>query len=213
MRRGKLVLAVVVGAAGITALLQADSQENDKPMGKAELGRPAPDFELKDVYGNAFRLSDFTKKKQVVVLEWINQDCPVSRRCHEQTIMQDAYRKYAGKDVVWLAVDTTHGVKPERNRVYSAERALAYPILHDVDGKVGRAYSAKTTPHMYVIDAKGVLVYRGALDDDPHGRKEFKERANYMVDALDAVLDGKSVARAQTDPYGCGVKYPPEKKD
>lgn len=172
----------------------------DSASPKAELGKPAPDFELKDVYGKTFKLSDFEKK--IVVLEWINKDCPVSRGCHDKEIMQKTYRKYADKGVVWLAIDSTaqpKPVEPESNRVYAAKQNLAYPILHDPEGKVGHAYSAQRTPHMYVIDKSGKLVYMGAIDD--------KNKTNYVAAAIEDLLADRAVSRPRTDAYGCGVKY------
>lgn len=167
------------------------------PPTTAELGNPAPGFELKDVFGKPFKLSDF--KGHVVVLEWINFQCPVSHGKHDDKTMQDVYKKFADKGVVWLAIDSTAGRKPEENRVYAAKQGLAYPILHDPDGKVGRTYGAATTPHMYVIDAKGTLVYNGAIDD--------KGSTNHVAEAVGATLAGKKPSTMKTAPYGCSVKY------
>ncbi len=193
------LLVLVTVAALAYACTYAAEKEQDAP---AAPGSEAPAFALKDVYGKEFKLADF--KDKIVVLEWINQDCPVSRGAHEKKLMQDSYKKYAAKGVVWLAIDTTNGVQPEKNRVYAAQQSLAYPILHDTDGRVGRAYGAKTTPHMFVIDKGGKLVYSGAIDD----RKD----KNYVAAALDELLAGKPVSRPKTEPYGCTVKYPKSSK-
>jgi peroxiredoxin len=163
----------------------------------AALGEAAPDFTLKDAYGKEFKLSEF--KDKIVVLEWLNQDCPVSRGAHQKKVMQDTYKKYADKGVVWLGVCSTAGEKPERDRVYAAAQGLAYPILHDTDGKVGHTFQAKTTPHMFVIDKTGKLAYSGAIDD----RKD----KNYVAVAVDELLEDKPVTTSKTEPYGCGVKY------
>lgn len=186
---------MAIAAVAISLAVAADT----KPAAKAELGKAAPGFELKDTYGKAFKLSDF--KGKIVVLEWINRNCPISRGCHEKTVMQKTYKKYAAKGVIWLAIDTTVGTDPESNRVYAAVQGLAYPILHDLDGKVGRAYGAVTTPHMFVIDKKGNLTYAGAIDD--------QAEKNYVAAALEDVLAGRKVAKPMTKPYGCSVKYPP----
>ena len=167
------------------------------PAPKSAVGEPAPDFDLQDVYGKTFKLSEF--KDRVVVLEWLNEDCPVSRGKHDDGVMQKTYRKYAGRGVIWLGIDSTYRHKPEQDRIYAADKGLAYPILLDADGKVGRTYGARTTPHMFVIDKKGVLAYDGAIDD--------KGSKNYVAAAIDALLAGKPVADAKTAPYGCTVKY------
>ena len=185
------LLIAVLGYAVTSA-----APEESEPAGKAELSRPAPDFALKDVYGKTYTLKEF--RGRIVVLEWINQDCPVSHKAHESRQMQDAYAKHAEK-IVWLAIDSTHNAKPDRNRTYAAKMGLAYPILHDPDGKVGRTYQAKTTPHMFVIDAEGVLVYDGAIDD--------RGKTNYVTAAIEDLLAGKAVAKPRTQPYGCSVKY------
>lgn len=188
-------LAVALALIGTLAYTQAPAaQRGGAP---AVIGSQAPDFALKDVYGKEFKFGDF--KDKVVVLEWINRECPVSRGAHEKKVMQDLYKKYATKGVIWLAIDTTAGSDPEKNRIYAAEKGLAYPILHDPDGQVGRAYGAKTTPHMFVIDKTGKLVYNGAIDD--------RKNTNFVAAALDEVLAGKPVSTSKTDPYGCSVKY------
>ncbi len=194
------VIAVMAGVPLYSQLTAAPATAN----AKAELGKPAPGFALKDVYGKEFKLSDF--KGKIVVLEWINKGCPISRGCHDEKkkIMQKTYKKYAGKGVIWLAIDTTFNAKPEENRVYAAEKGLAYPILHDPDGKVGHAYAARTTPHMFVVDKAGKLAYDGAIDDEG--------KTNYVASALDDVLAGRPVAKSKTEPYGCSVKYRPPKK-
>lgn len=165
----------------------------------AKLGAAAPDFKLKDCFGKEFSISEF--KGKTVVLEWINQDCPVSKGAHDKRVMQEVYKKYADKGVVWLGIDSTHGMPAERNRVYAAQAGLAHPILMDPDGKVGRMYQAKRTPHMYVIDKSGTLVYEGAIDD--------QKETNYVAAALDDLLAGRTVSKARTDAYGCAIKYAP----
>jgi peroxiredoxin len=165
---------------------------------KAEVGKPAPAFALKDLYGKEFSLSEF--KGKTVVLEWFNVGCPVVKKAHRAHVMQDTYKKAVDKGVVWLAIDTTAGAQAEANRVHAVQNGLAYPILLDKDGEVGRAYGAKTTPHMFVINKDGVLVYNGAIDD--------KGEKNYVANALEALGAGKDVSPANTEPYGCGVKYP-----
>lgn len=195
MRHGSRVAAmaavVVSGLLVSTQLRAAD----EKPSAQAKIGEKAPDFALKDAFGKEHKLSDYRGK--IVVLEWINQQCPVSKGKHTKQTMQESYKKHADQ-VVWLAIDTKAN-DPEKNRVYAAKMGIAYPILHDTDGKVGRAYNARTTPHMFVIDKEGKLVYDGAIDD--------KGETNYVDNAIHDLLEGKTVSKPKTEPYGCGVKY------
>ncbi len=165
--------------------------------GKAGIGKPAPKFSLPDVYGNEISLDQF--KGKIVVIEWINQFCPVTKGAHAKSQMQDTYKKYAAKGVVWLSIDSGYDTDGEANRSYAAQMGLAFPILHDPDGKVGKAYGAKTTPHMFVIDKAGLLAYDGAIDDQGD--------TNYVDAALAALTSGKTVEKSKTKPYGCPVKY------
>jgi len=199
MRRDWLMGAVVIVLVGSFIYTQSTAAPV-KVESKAQIGKPAPDFALKDVFGKEFKLSDF--KGKTVVLEWINRQCPISKGKHEAQVMQGIYKKYAGKDLIWLAIDSTKQRKPESNRVYAAELSLAYPILHDPSGKVGRMYGAKTTPHMYIIDRTGQLVYHGAID-------KMGKEPNYVIAALDEIFAGKPVSITKTEPYGCSVKYAP----
>ena len=172
----------------------------------AAIGSAAPAFELTDHTGKVHRLADYRGK--VVVLEWINPNCPFSRRHAEEGTMTRLAK--GNPDVVWLAVNSTgsgHGdfLTPERHAAFNGEHQIAYPVLYDSDGKVGHAYAAKTTPHMIVIDEEGKIVYDGAIDDDPYGRSET--RTNYVQAALAAHAAGRAADPAATKPYGCSVKY------
>lgn len=198
MKTKALLFGIALATVGTIIYSAAPAAENtNSATATAALGEAAPDFTLKDAYGKEFKLSEF--KDKIVVLEWLNQDCPVSKGTHQKKVMQDTYKKYAEKGVIWLGVCSTAGEKPDRDRVYAAAQGLAYPILHDTDGKVGHAFQAKTTPHMFVIDKAGKLAYTGAIDD----RKD----KNYVAAAVDELLEGKPVATPKTEPYGCGVKY------
>lgn len=205
MKRAKMTAVSVVALAAFCGLLYQQTIAQSAGDAKAEVGKAAPDFKLKDIFGKEFTLSEF--KGKIVVLEWVNQECPVTRRVHDQKIVPETYAKYAEKGVVWLGIDTTAGMTPERNRVYAAQRGLAFPILHDTDGKVGRTYGAQTTPHMYVIDKDGKLVYNGAIDDDQQGQDK-DGRTCYVGNAIEALLKGEEVQPNRTRPYGCTVKYP-----
>ncbi len=171
----------------------------------AVIGKPAPDFKLKDADGKTHSLSD--AKGKVVVLEWINHECPVVNRCHKSNLMADTLKEFKGKPVVWMAIDSSHfcAEKIEGIRAWSKSQKLTYPILLDPKGEVGHTYDAKTTPHMFVIDQKGVLAYSGSISDDPYGQED--DARNYVSEAVKSLLSGSTVARAKTKPFGCSVKY------
>jgi peroxiredoxin len=167
--------------------------------------RKAPDFTLKSFDGKTIKLSDF--KGKIVVLEWFNYECPfVLRHYGSQPTMIGLANKYRDKNVVWLAINSTNHATPEANIEFAEKRNLPYPILDDRSGTVGRAYGAKTTPHMYVIDTKGSIAYQGAIDNDERGRKG-PNTINYVDKALAELTTGKEVTTTDTMSYGCTVKY------
>ncbi len=166
---------------------------------------PAPDFVLLDQGGKSVRLSDY--RGQAVVLEWINWDCPFVKRHHQTGTMKDLAARYADKDVVWLGINSTHYADQAANAKHGKKYDLPYAVLDDHPGRVARRYGAKTTPHMIVVDPHGAIVYNGAIDDDPRGKKDPAERTHHVAAALDDVLAGRPVAKAETKPYGCSVKY------
>lgn len=170
----------------------------------ASIGHAAPNFTLADSAGNKVSLSDFEGK--IVVLEWLNPDCPFVQRHYKAGTMKSLATKYDGEDVVWLTINSTNYMDAAANAKFKAEYDLPYTILVDQSGEVGHLYGAKTTPHMYIIDGTGRLVYIGAIDDDPRGNKD-EPAVNYVAVALDETLDGKTVTTAETKPYGCSVKY------
>ena len=186
------------GFCGVALLLSgyavAQSSKDGKTASHPQIGKPAPDFELKGIDGKTYKLADY--KDKVVVLEWFNQDCPVSRSYTSK--MKELAAKYGESGVVWLAIDSTHYQTAQKDAEYHKKHEMPYPILMDSDGRVGHLYGAKTTPHMFVID-KGKLVYMGAIDD--------RYERNYVADALTAVRAGKEVPLAETKPFGCSVKY------
>jgi peroxiredoxin len=120
-------------------------------------------------------------------------------------MMPKTAASFDSSKVVWLAVDSSHFNTPEATRKWRQEKGFAYPTLQDIDGKVGRLYGAKTTPHMFVIDAQGILRYAGAIDNDPRGKDP--NRVNYVTSAVGALFQGKAPSPATTQPYGCTVKY------
>jgi hypothetical protein len=172
------------------------------------VGEAAPGFTLKDLEGDTHSLSDYEGK--VVVLEWINPNCPFSDRHAREKTMTSLAHRYG--EVVWLAVNSTNGdhrdyLPPAKHKAWAEKRGIDYAILYDESGEVGHAYDAKTTPHMYIVTEDGTLAYNGAIDDDPPGRKAQGERTNYVDAGLSAHQSGNDVTPASTRPYGCSVKY------
>jgi peroxiredoxin len=181
-------------------------------FGEVKVGSEAPAFTLQDTDGKKHSLNDFRGK--YVVLEWFNEGCPFVKKHYESGNMQKLQQEYTGKDVVWLSIASSAPGEQGHVTPESAKKTIASwnmgntKILLDHDGKVGRLYDAKTTPHMYVIDPEGKLVYQGAIDSKPTANKADVDGAeNYVRVALDSSMAGKPVENASTKPYGCSVKY------
>ena len=178
----------------------------------AKVGAPAPDFTLVDLDGKQVSLSSFRGK--TVVLEWFNPGCPFVKASHTKGSLVDTAARHAKNGVVWLAINSGaagkqgHGV--EANRAGRETFKLEHPILLDEDGRVGHAYAAAHTPHLYVIDKEGVLVYRGAIDNAPDAEGQSPtsgKLVNYVDAALSDIAAGRPVATPETEAYGCSVKY------
>jgi peroxiredoxin len=172
------------------------------------VGAPAPAFTLKGLDGKNHSLADY--KGKVVVLEWINPNCPVSNRHAREKTMTELVKQHG--EVVWLGINSTSPssgdfMKPAEHLAYNQKYGITYPVLYDESGQVGHAYGARTTPHMFIVAPDGKLAYNGAIDDDPPGRKPMTARLNYVGHGLDAEKGGKSPDPASTKPYGCSVKY------
>jgi peroxiredoxin len=191
---------ILIGLAVLTAapVLAAD----------AEIGAPAPDFTLTDTAGEKVSLSDFDGK--VRVLEWVNPDCPFVQRHYKAGTMTGLAKRYADDGVVWLTVNSTHYMDAATSAKFADAYGVPRPILVDADGTVGHLYGAKTTPHMFIVDTDGTLVYAGAIDDDPRGTR-VDDATNHVAAALDEVLAEvlaeEEVSTPETQPYGCSVKY------
>ncbi len=178
----------------------------------AEVGAPAPAFTATDSNGKSHTLAQY--KGKYVVLEWLNYDCPFVKKHYGAKNMQALQKTYTGKGVVWLSVISSgkgqQGNFPaEKINQMSTERgASPSAILLDSKGEMGRSYGAKTTPHMFVIDPQGRLVYVGAIDDRPTSdAQDIAGAKNYVAMALDESMAGKPVSVASTKSYGCGVHY------
>lgn len=178
----------------------------------AKLDSPAPDFTLVDSEGSRHSLTDFQGKW--VVLEWVNYDCPFVRKHYGSGNMQRLQKTYTEKGVVWLSVCSSapgkqgHFSGSELKERIAKEKGAQTAYLVDEDGTVGKAYDAKTTPHMFIVDPKGILVYAGGIDDIAStNQDDIAKAVNYVGAALDAAMAGKPIATKGSKPYGCSVKY------
>lgn len=178
----------------------------------AKVGAAAPDFTVSDVSGKSHKLSDFKGKN--VVLEWYNKDCPYVRKHYDAGNMQKLQKAYKDQGVVWLTVISSAKGKQGFQENKDAETNMnkegfqGTALLIDADGKVGKAYGAKTTPHMYLINKEGLLAYNGAIDDnDSSNPASIPKAKNYIAAAVDSTLKGEKVAVTSSKPYGCSVKY------
>lgn len=178
----------------------------------AKVGEKAPEFELVDTNGKSHKLSSFAGK--TVVLEWFNKGCPYVQKHYESQNMQALQKKYTDKGVVWLTVISSAPGKQgfednqQANKTRADWKIASTATLLDPKGEVGKVYAAKTTPHMYIVDAKGTLVYNGAIDSISSSKKDDVAKAeNYVAGALDLLAAGQPVKTATTKPYGCSVKY------
>lgn len=206
MQLPRLSSFIRAGLAGAGLLLGAI-------LGAATVGQPAPAFTLTDLAGKTHSLSDF--KGKTVVLEWVNPECPFVVKHYDKSGNLPATQKAAKADgAVWLQINSAAAGKQGD---YDAAAAKAWQeknqvvvdgYLRDGDGKVGKAYGAKTTPHIFIINPEGVLVYNGAIDSIRSANpKDIEKAENYVKSALASLKEGKPVAKATTEPYGCSVKY------
>lgn len=213
---GALVVTTAIAAANpprITGGAATDGSSDQpgraqQPPAVAKVGEPAPDFTLTDSEGKTHTLSGLRGK--IVVIEWANPQCPVWKGLYERELMQQAQKqaKEAAPEVVWLAVNSTFNTTERENNAWLKRFRVPWPILLDLEGDVARRFDARTTPHMFIIDAKGILVYSGAFDDDPNGVKAKKGETvvNYVVSAVAQLKAGQPVKPDRTRPYGCDLK-------
>lgn len=175
-------------------------------------GTPAPGFTITDTAGKAVQLSDY--KGKYVVLEWVNPECPFVRKHYSSGNMQALQKEWAGRDVVWLAINSTNASHSEfktprqMSDWMKSQNATPAATLLDSTSDTGRAYGARTTPHMFVIDPAGKVIYNGAIDDKRSANPaDAKTANNYVRAALTEAMSGKPVTVGNTTPYGCSVKY------
>jgi hypothetical protein len=202
-RRAVMAAAVALGA---TFLMSSNA------VAAPAVGQKAPDFVAVDTAGKQHRLSDFAGK--FVVLEWTNPGCPFVRKHYGSGNMPATQKAATEKGVVWLAINSTERaasdyLKPAALETWMKEHSAApTAVLMDEDGVIGRAYAARTTPHLYIIDPKGMLVYAGGIDSIASSRVEdIKTATNYVNQALGEAFGGKPISAATTKPYGCSIKY------
>ena len=189
--------------------LIGERQRPPRREGVEELrGKPARPFKLTTFEGKTASLSDYRGK--IVVLEWLNFECPFVKHHYDKPkTMIKLANKYKNKNVIWLAINSTSHTTPKANKEFAEKQKLPYPILDDRSGRVGRAYGAKTTPHMYIINPRGRIVYEGAIDNAPLGKVSGgQELINYVDKTLAELTTGRRVSTGNTKPYGCSVKYP-----
>jgi len=213
MTRLKMMSAIAATTvAALTIALapvaQADHHEMDSKT--AKLGEKAPDFTLTDLEGQEHTLSDYTKEGKFVVLEWFNPDCPFVVKHHaKHKTMYELARMVEDNGGVWLAINSgkpgKQGTGMDRNMKAVSDFGIEYPLLLDETSKVGMMYDAKVTPHMYIIDEEGTLVYAGAIDNDRSA--STLGDTNYVKKAMNEHMAGRAISISETKPYGCSVKY------
>jgi peroxiredoxin len=180
-------------------------------MQAVEIGKTAPDFTATDINGKTVKLSDY--KGKIVVLESYNSDCPYCHNQYQSGAMQALQRNLAAKGVVWLLVNSvnpnnfSHRTPEQARQEMAAQKMAVTAWIDDSSGAVGHLYDMKTTPHMFVIDKSGTLVYDGAIDNRPDPFHDPAKAQNYVSAAVDELLGGKPVTVTETKPYGCSVKY------
>ena len=202
MLRRTLVNAVALAALGLAANTHA----------APSVGQPAPDFTLTDTAGKTVHLSDF--KGKLVVLEWFNPGCPYVRKHYNSANMQGTQKETTAKGVVWLAINSTESgsydymAPPQLARWVTEQKAVPTQTLMDEDGVVGKAYGARTTPHMYIVSPQGTLIYAGGIDSIASSRPDdIKTAVNYVKQGVREALTGQALSNATTRPYGCSIKY------
>jgi peroxiredoxin len=179
--------------------------------GAVQVGKPAPNFTGTDINGKTHKLTDY--KGKIVVLEAYNLDCPFCANHFKSGAMQELQQWAASKGVIWLLVNSagkhsgSYRDSAAAKQEWDELKIKATAWIDDHDGQVGKLYGMKTTPHMFVIDPKGLLAYQGAIDDRPEPEGDPRTARNYVREAITKQLAGEKIAVAETRPYGCGVKY------
>jgi hypothetical protein len=199
-----LLKSAATAIAGLLMIASADAAP--------EIGKTAPEFSAIDSNGKTVKLSDFRGK--TVVLEWTNDGCPYVQKHYGSNNMQALQKEETAKGIVWLTIVSSapgeqgYVTGDEANKLTQMRGAQPTAVLLDPEGKVGHLYDARTTPHMFVVNAEGTLVYMGGIDNKPTANAaDIKTAKNYVRAALDSLDAGKPIEQAVTRPYGCSVKY------
>lgn len=199
------ILGLSLALAGAVATAQTGSAGKPSRESKGtapKIGEAAPAWTLTDINGKQHSLAEY--KGKIVVLDWVNPQCPVCKGAHEDGRVQKMLDEFKTEGVVFLGVNSSHFTTAEENKKALEKYKVEYPVLLDVDGKVGKSYDARTTPHLFVIDTEGVLRYSGAIDDGNPGKAGT---TNYVLQAVKQIKAGETVTPDTTKPYGCSVKY------
>jgi len=196
-----ILLAAILGIAGPAAALA-----------EVEVGAPAPEFTLPDIGGSQHALSNY--RDRFVVLEWTNYDCPFVKKHYGSFNMQSLQQDFTARGVIWLSINSSapgkqgHYAPEEWAWLVPANKAHPTAVLLDASGDVGRLYGAQTTPHMFIINPEGKVVYQGAIDSTPSPNPDdIPTSLNYVRQALEEAMAGQAVSIPQTKAYGCSVKY------
>jgi peroxiredoxin len=193
------ILLAVMCAAFVSRVMAVP-----EPGGGVAVGAKASDFTLQNYDGKNISLHDYTGK--IVILEWVNSECPYVQRHYQAKTMQKLADQYKNDSVVWLSINSSNFITNEANKKWAADQSIGYPVLNDASGAVGKSYHATNTPQMFIISKDGTLLYKGAIDNDSEGTRG-KDRVNYVQKAMGEILSGKTVGEPETKPYGCSVKY------
>ena len=202
----------VLAATSLAFALMACTPEAVPALPELRIGTAAPNFRASDVNGRAVSLADFRGK--TVVLEWNNPECPTVKKHYESGNMQKTQARAAAAGVVWLTINSSaegkqgHMSPAEAKALTDSQRTIRTAYLLDPSGAVGRTYGAKTTPHMYIVNSTGALVYNGGIDDKPtQDKADIAGARNHVLAALSELKEGKPVSVPTSRPYGCNVKY------
>ena len=213
MQAARIAIAIRFAAASaLSGALLGCTPEVASTLANLSVGQPAPDFQANDVNGQPVRLSNYRGK--TVVLEWNNPDCPTVKKHYESGNMQKTQAAAAADGAIWLTINSSaegnqgHMTPAQAKSFAANQQSRRSAYLLDPQGSVGRTYGAKTTPHMYIINAQGTLVYNGGIDDKPTTEKaDIAGARNHVLAALAELKAGKPVSVPNSRPYGCGVKY------